>query len=616
MRITSLTIENFKSIKSLTIDNIENALIVVGKNSVGKTVILDAIRAVAGQYTITREDFNSQAGNVEITVELSIDDNDLELLHRRGIVSRYKRCDVWKKEFYNRLPSYKDGILKFTFIANGEGKSRYFDGFKKDNRYIKEVFPPLHFISHAREVEDLQQDIFLGNRDLKLLRDGVCMFDSGRSCTSCFQCIGKIEQKPVADLTVYEAAKLFQYKLTKLDIDDFLDRLNANFEKNGGIERLCLQADDDLLQNMMPDVYVVNEEDGLRRPISMMGEGLKSMYLFSLLETYAQDEDTVPSIIMIEDPENYLHPQLQKTAGEIMYKLSKKNQIIFSTHSPNMLFNFNSRQIRQVYRDENMNTAVKKKTDIDRILDDLGYSANDLMNVSFVFFVEGKQDESRLPLLLRKYYSETYDEKGQLMRVAIIATNSCTNIKTYANLKYINKLYVKDQFLMIRDGDAKDPDELAGQLCGYYKKRENEDKGNLPRVTRKNVLILKYYSFENYFLDPKIMTKIGVVESEDEFYSVLWRKYNEYLGNLSSMKRMCEKLHITINSKNDLKKNIENIRIYVRGHNLYDIYYGRYKGSKEREILTKYIEAAPRDNFKDILDAIDGFVYFENKKTK
>ena len=64
------------------------------------------------------------------------------------------------------------------------------------------------------------------------------------------------------------------------------------------------------------------------------------------------------------------------------------------------------------------------------ILEDLGYTASDLMNVNFVFIVEGKQDKSRLPLLIRKYYSETYDESGKLSRIAIITTNSCTNIKT------------------------------------------------------------------------------------------------------------------------------------------------------------------------------------------
>ena len=78
--------------------------------------------------------------------------------------------------------------------------------------------------------------------------------------------------------------------------------------------------------------------------------------------------------------------------------------------------------------------------DIGEILDDLGYGAGDAMNVDFVFIVEGKQDKSRLPLLLRNYYSEVYREDGTLSRISIITTNSCTNIKTYANLKYIDQI--------------------------------------------------------------------------------------------------------------------------------------------------------------------------------
>ena len=143
------------------------------------------------------------------------------------------------------------------------------------------------------------------------------------------------------------------------------------------------------------------------------------------------------------------------------------------------------------------------------VLDDLGYSANDLMNVNFVFIVEGKQDKSRLPLLIKKYYDETYEEDGTLSRIAIITTNSCTNIKTYANLKYMNQIYLQDNFLMIRDGDGKDANELKRQLCQYYEERNLEDVDRLPRVTEKNVLILKYYSFENYFLNLKLCTSWG-----------------------------------------------------------------------------------------------------------
>jgi hypothetical protein len=47
---------------------------------------------------------------------------------------------------------------------------------------------------------------------------------------------------------------------------------------------------------------------------------------------------------------------------------------------------------------------------------------------------------------------------------------------------------------------------------------------------------------------------------------------------------------------------------------LYDIFYGRYRNDAETEILKKYIDVAPRENFANILNAIDHFVYFENRK--
>ena len=63
----------------------------------------------------------------------------------------------------------------------------------------------------------------------------------------------------------------------------------------------------------------------------------------------------------------------------------------------------------------------------------------------------------------------------------------------------------------------------------------------------------------------------------------------------------------------DVKAHMEEIRIYMRGHNLYDIFYGRYK-KQEVQILTQYIELAPREDFADILDSIERFIYFESRK--
>ena len=618
MKIVYIRIKNFKSIYDLEIKEMDNALILVGKNNTGKTVVIDAICLAAGQLQVKERYFLNGNENIEITMEVELAEEDIEIFQRKGIVSTYKDEEKWKKQFCERLPSYHEGKVRFTCIITPKGTMRYEDGYKKNNPYIKSIFPKTYHIDHSRNLQEIQEEVFRfhDENSLQEIRENVCYCDEAKKCDRCFQCIESIHQKSPEELSIFETLRLMEYKMTSMNIQEFSDRLNHHFRQNGsGSQEIKVEVSFTPESLFRIEAKVWNKDRGTIGEISTLSEGLRSIYALSLLETYIEEENTIPCIIMMEDPEIFLHPQLQKVASEILYRLSKKNQVIFSTHSPNMIFNFSSKQIKQVVLDESYYTVIKEDNDIDEILDDLGYTANDLMNVSFVFIVEGKQDSVRLPLLLEKYYSEIYDEDGKLQRISIVPTNSCTNIKTYANLKYINKLYLKNQFLMIRDSDGKNPKHLVKQLCSYYSQRAKEElEGNLPRVTPKNVLILKYYSFENYFLDPKIMTKIGVIKNEDEFYTTLYKKYKDYLYKIGSVKRMIKATGMRINSKEDIKRNMETIKIYVRGHNLFDIFYGRYHNDSQVEILQKYIDVAPRENFKDILDAIDAFVYFENRK--
>ena len=613
MQIIDLWIRNFKSIRDMHIGGIENALILVGKNSTGKTAVLDAIRAASGDYVVREEDFQEDFPNIEIRVSLKIEEEDLKRLHRRGSVSPYRRYEAWYRDFCEKIPSYQDGVLAFEFVANRDGKTRYGDGCQKNNPYISQIFPKVYYMDTQRNLGQFQDDLLMMQEDelLKQMRSGCCMFDRAKECNHCFSCIGLIHQKTTEELNAFEAAKLLDYKLYQLNLDAFSQSVNENFRKNGGRDRILYSMNRDIEKMLSVTAEMYNEKQNRRRPVNCMGKGMRSIYMLSLLETYEDQKGQAGDVIMAEDPEIFLHPKLQKVSGEILYRLSRRSQVIFSTHSPNLLANFNNRQIRQVVLGEDGYSQVCEKTDISAVLDDLGYSANDLMNVNFVFIVEGKQDKSRLPLLIKKYYSETYDEEGNLSRIAIITTNSCTNIKTYANLKYMNQIYLKDNFLMIRDGDGKDSDMLKNQLCRYYEERNAEDIDRLPRVTRRNVLVLKYYSFENYFLNPLVMEKLGIIKSEEAFYETLFEKWKEYLHRMKSGKKLLEILGKDLLTIQDIKSHMEEIKIYMRGHNLYDIFYGKYN---EEEILKRYIDLAPREDFKDILDSIERFIYFESKK--
>lgn len=615
MKIKSLHIKNFKSIRELEIQDVENALILVGKNNTGKTVVLDAIRAVMGDYVAQQSDFNEEKQKIEIAMTLEIAEEDLRQFHAQGFVSNFKRYDAWKREFCEKLPSYQNGELSFLYTMNHNGQVRYEDGVHKNNRYIKEVLPKLHFIETTRNLAPLQEDLlmFQQSEELMQLRSNTCMFDSAKNCNHCFSCIGLINQKSPEGLKVHETARLLEYKMYQLNLNDFSQRVNENYRKNGGVEDIIYTLSCDMEQMFHVGVNARHEESKRISPVEHLGNGMRSIYMLSLLETYIEDEKWIPSIIMVEYPELFLHPSLQKTASKILYRLSKKNQVIFTTHSPNMVANFTRGQICQIVLDENGHSTARQNADIDDILNDLGYSANDFLNVDFVFIVEGKQDKSRFPLLLEKYYSEVHDKNGDMSRISIITTNSCTNIKTYANLKYMNQLYLRDQFLMIRDGDGKNREELAEQLCRYYSERNRQDIDKLPRVGRQNVLILKYYSFENYFLNPKVMTQLGVVESEEAFWETLFAKWEQYLYRITSGQHLVEVLGKEICSIEELKENFEEFKIYMRGHNLYDIFYGRFR-ENETELLRKYLELAPREDFADILDVIDSFVYFDSRK--
>lgn len=142
MQIEYLKICRFKSIICLEIEDISQALILVGQNSTGKTTVLDAIRAVGGDYRIVPEDFDESGANIEITVRLSLCEEDLKRLQKRGKVSSYRRWDSFLADVKKKLPSFDGETLTFTYIVNRDSRQRFDDGFKKTIRTSGMFFLP------------------------------------------------------------------------------------------------------------------------------------------------------------------------------------------------------------------------------------------------------------------------------------------------------------------------------------------------------------------------------------------------------------------------------------------------------------------------------------------
>jgi predicted ATP-dependent endonuclease of OLD family len=68
-------------------------------------------------------------------------------------------------------------------------------------------------------------------------------------------------------------------------------------------------------------------------PIENRGAGIQNSFILALFRTYAKYE-TPNFILAIEEPENSLHPRAQREMRWAMQDLSKKSQVICTTHSP------------------------------------------------------------------------------------------------------------------------------------------------------------------------------------------------------------------------------------------------------------------------------------------
>ena len=51
--------------------------------------------------------------------------------------------------------------LRFTWMASSDGKVRYDDGFKNNNRYIPMIFPKVYMLDSQRNVSELERDILM-----------------------------------------------------------------------------------------------------------------------------------------------------------------------------------------------------------------------------------------------------------------------------------------------------------------------------------------------------------------------------------------------------------------------------------------------------------------------
>jgi AAA15 family ATPase/GTPase len=106
--------------------------------------------------------------------------------------------------------------------------------------------------------------------------------------------------------------------------------INSFYQISGKKVRL------DFIENYEPfknSSFVIKENENIQVPLNSIGSGFEM--IFSLIYSYYLSiQNNRKIIILIDEPELHLHPDIQKKFVEFLLKISKNSQVILTSHSP------------------------------------------------------------------------------------------------------------------------------------------------------------------------------------------------------------------------------------------------------------------------------------------
>lgn len=484
MRITEFRVKNFRSIKdSGDIAQITKIFALIGRNNTGKSAFLKAMQVLLCKREIEVDDFHKNTEeNIEITGTIV-----------KGFGEDEKQV---------KLKIICSGTeLKTTYYLDGQEQTKA--------KYSKEL-PELLSIDDIRnpgESTTVGQKTTLLKQIVKL--QVVAGGSKIQNLSDEISRLKKEESKEVSD---------------KISLK-FQDILN---EKNFSV---CISPTVELEKSITYRTTIVNENIPNAKSVDIMnsGTGLQSMYILALLEVWAemaeiQDE----AILLVEEPEVYLHPDYQRRMFSALRRIADSNQVIFTTHSPIMIADiWLTESVRQVRLNDQGETQIEP-VKIENIIDELGIRYEDVLNPSLVVFVEGKDD---------KLFYEHLGIKND--KLIIISTDGFRAIQYFAFIKIISSEHVNNNFVLVTDNDGTSKEKRVQYLKGEIIKQFNFPPNDLEKRLNDNIFVLQEYSVESYFLNEITLKKAFSeldADSIKKFVDEYKSKYKEQLAELAAGK--------------------------------------------------------------------------------
>lgn len=396
MKIESIKIKNFRSYKEETVLCFDNLTVLVGKNDIGKSTILEALDIFFndgnGVIKIDKTDLNIQSAKndenetiisacfSELPESIIIDSAvqttlaDEYMINSDGlleVVKKYKsggKASVFIRAKHPTNVNCKDLLLKKNVDLKRIITSK---GIECENQSINTMMRKAIWEHYADDLALQDIEIDVSKEDAKRIWDKLSLympvyslFQSDRNNSdgdsevqdplkeAIKQIINDEElQQTLASIAEIVETKLKEVSSRTLDKLREMDPTVAN-----SLNPVIPTADKLKWVDVFKAVSISGDED---IPINKRGSGVKRLILLNFFraeaERRAEEGDNPGIIYAIEEPETSQHSNNQRVMIKALKELAQvaNTQILLTTHSPVIVKELDFENLLLIYEDEN-----------------------------------------------------------------------------------------------------------------------------------------------------------------------------------------------------------------------------------------------------------------------
>ncbi|UBK55830.1 ATP-dependent nuclease [Clostridium perfringens] len=479
MKLSKLRIKNYKSFKdSGTIEIKGNIFALIGQNNAGKSAIMDAIQVFFPncKKSANSENFHKFTKE-DISIELWFSKVNSDYLENKLFQDKIKKQNEVIKKCIE-TEKYDKELKKLDEIREKElNKCILKYGIENEELYVKKIIPKeskaFYILKNNDKISeaDLKKilpelKIIPAIRDPKnestagtnsYLKDLIQMLDE-EAQTEIMMEDKKLTYKELNEVLSEEtskrskelSSKITNYYSKAIGSSDFEVKVNSSVNISKGTNY---------------STELIDNTTNIKADILDCGTGYQSMVILALLETYVEIAHTNNNyILIIEEPEVYLHPRLQRKMIDTLLRVSEHNQVIFTTHSPITISKLNSLDVKLVERE-----------------------------------------------LLKKL------DKCIIDKINIIQAVGCSNFKWYANAEILINKNFDIPTLILRDSDVERPEKLKKDLVEdiinsfintpQYARYNQDEKEEIKTKINDAIKVLSQHSLEYYFINPNLLVQ-------------------------------------------------------------------------------------------------------------